>query len=331
MNKQNFTQQRLQSYNQGQGNQYVPTFKMGGILNSYQRGGVIPDSTLQAGTRARSMYQATKQPADSAMQANYPELQQIKANAPTNLKQRMQYADSVAKANPNISLDNPSNYLTDEQVSNLKMSRQQMLEATNTDVSGTGNNPDAYGIRNYLMTPSARKQQITDGEITDDYEVMYDINTGQFYRNDQNYKRGGKMYAKGGKVYHAVKADETKGDDPKYPINSAKDVKDAWKLRNHAKGLDISQEALNNRIKRQASKYDVDLNTDNKAMGGKLNSYAGGGNIQELIRYNDDITSYQSGGSTHEESPYGGIPIGRKGTVEHGEFRYGDYIFSNRF
>jgi len=186
MNKQNFTQQRLQSYNQGQGNQYVPTFKMGGILNSYQRGGVIPDSTLQAGTRARSMYQATKQPADSAMQANYPELQQIKANAPTNLKQRMQYADSVAKANPNISLDNPSNYLTDEQVSNLKMSRQQILEATNTDVSGTGNNPDAYGIRNYLMTPSARKQQITDGEITDDYEVMYDINTGQFYRNEQN-------------------------------------------------------------------------------------------------------------------------------------------------
>jgi len=65
--------------------------------------------------------------------------------------------------------------------------------------------------------------------------------------------------------------------------------------------------------------------------GGKLNSYAGGGNIQELTRYNDDITSYQSGGSTHEESPYGGIPIGRKGTVEHGEFRYGDYIFSNRF
>lgn len=54
------------------------------------------------------------------------------------------------------------------------------------------------------------------------------------------------------KKYYAVKASETEGDDPKYPINNCKDVKDAWKLRSHGKGLKISQETLENRIKRRA-------------------------------------------------------------------------------
>lgn len=54
------------------------------------------------------------------------------------------------------------------------------------------------------------------------------------------------------KEYYAVKASETSGDQPKYPINNCKDVKDAWKLRSHGKGLTISVEQLESRIKRRA-------------------------------------------------------------------------------
>lgn len=52
--------------------------------------------------------------------------------------------------------------------------------------------------------------------------------------------------------YYAVKASETTGDEPKYPINNCSDVQDAWKLRSHGKGLKISQKTLENRIKRRA-------------------------------------------------------------------------------
>ena len=50
----------------------------------------------------------------------------------------------------------------------------------------------------------------------------------------------------------------------------------------------------------------------------------------------DFLTEYKNGG-THEESPYGGIPVGGKARVEEGEYRFDDpdsgesYIFSNRF
>lgn len=54
------------------------------------------------------------------------------------------------------------------------------------------------------------------------------------------------------KEYYAVKASETSGDEPKYPINNCSDVSDAWKLRSHGKGLKISQQQLENRIKRRA-------------------------------------------------------------------------------
>lgn len=70
--------------------------------------------------------------------------------------------------------------------------------------------------------------------------------------------------------YYAVKASETEGDEPKYPINSADDVKDAWKLRNHG-DYDISQSKLEERIKRKAREYDVNLNDkDEKAYGGSI-------------------------------------------------------------
>ena len=92
--------------------------------------------------------------------------------------------------------------------------------------------------------------------LPDQYTGKADMSTKK-----QQLKEGG---------YYAVKASETEGDEPKYPINSADDVRDAWKLRNHAKGLKISKEKLKNRIKRKAREYDVDLNTDSdkKAHGG---------------------------------------------------------------
>lgn len=48
------------------------------------------------------------------------------------------------------------------------------------------------------------------------------------------------------------------------------------------------------------------------------------------------LTEYKTGG-THEQNPYGGIPVGGKARVEQGEYRFDDpetgesYIFSNRF
>ena len=66
------------------------------------------------------------------------------------------------------------------------------------------------------------------------------------------------------------------------------------------------------------------------AMGGLLNSYAGGGKMQP-----DSLTVYAEGGS-HETNPNGGIPLGDRALVEQNEVRYnskkyGDYIFSDRF
>lgn len=54
------------------------------------------------------------------------------------------------------------------------------------------------------------------------------------------------------KEYYAVKASETSGDQPKYPINNCNDVKDAWNLRGKGKGLKISREQLESRIRRRA-------------------------------------------------------------------------------
>lgn len=60
------------------------------------------------------------------------------------------------------------------------------------------------------------------------------------------------------------------------------------------------------------------------------NLFAAGGNIGDVL------TEYKGGG-THEENPYGGIPVGGKARVEEGEYRFTDpdsgesYIFSNRF
>lgn len=63
--------------------------------------------------------------------------------------------------------------------------------------------------------------------------------------------------------YYAVKASETEGNEPKYPINNCSDVEDAWKLRSHGKGLKISQKTLEQRIKRRAKSLGCDIPGEN--------------------------------------------------------------------
>ena len=64
----------------------------------------------------------------------------------------------------------------------------------------------------------------------------------------------------------------------------------------------------------------------------QANQYAMGGNISSHGA--EDIIPIENGG-THEQNPYGGVPMGigangKMNTVEEGEVKFGDYIFSNR-
>jgi len=68
------------------------------------------------------------------------------------------------------------------------------------------------------------------------------------------------------------------------------------------------------------------------ANGGLLNSYANGGNMDNIT---DRLTEFKNGG-THEQSPTGGIPVGNNALTEEGEFLFVNkdgkkYVFSNRF
>lgn len=58
--------------------------------------------------------------------------------------------------------------------------------------------------------------------------------------------------------YFAVSPNENPDDEPKYPINNCSDVQDAWKLRGHG-DLSISQESLEERIKRRARDLDCSV------------------------------------------------------------------------
>lgn len=106
----------------------------------------------------------------------------------------------------------------------------------------------------------------------------------QMKRERQRAYGGERKMAEGG--YYAIKESETpEGEGPKYPINSADDVKDAWKLRSHG-DYDISQSKLESRIKRKAREYDVDVGDSEKAGGGFLKEdyaahggYAHGNNL----------------------------------------------------
>ena len=58
--------------------------------------------------------------------------------------------------------------------------------------------------------------------------------------------------------------------------------------------------------------------------------YADGGLLNNSQNVNNNITEYNAGG-THESNPFGGIPLKDGKTVEEGEVKFGDYVFSNRF
>jgi hypothetical protein len=65
---------------------------------------------------------------------------------------------------------------------------------------------------------------------------------------------------------------------------------------------------------------------------GLLNTLAMGGFLNQHDA--QDIIPIENGG-THEENPYGGVPMGigtngKMNTVEEGEVKFGDYVFSNR-
>jgi len=66
--------------------------------------------------------------------------------------------------------------------------------------------------------------------------------------------------------------------------------------------------------------------TDELAMGGVMNSYAGGGSMSPNL---DNTTVYANGGS-HESNPLSGIPLGNNSLVEENEVRFNDYVFSDR-
>jgi len=83
---------------------------------------------------------------------------------------------------------------------------------------------------------------------------------------------------------------------------------------------------------------DVGYGQDNFLPAGKKNitKYYEGGSLGTSLNNLDFLTEYNQG-SSHEQSPYGGIPVGGKARVEKGEVRFDDpdtgesYIFSDRF
>lgn len=148
-----------------------------------------------------------------------------------------------------------------------------------------GTNTSFADYHKQLVKRNANEQQIKQLALAQEQVAGRQQGTGaqipalpktetppQEVSGEKAYGRRRKMEDGG---YYAVKASETEGDEGKYPINSADDVRDAWKLRGHG-DYNISQEKLEERIKRKAREYDVDLNTDEKAQGGKVEMQTGG-------------------------------------------------------
>ena len=62
-------------------------------------------------------------------------------------------------------------------------------------------------------------------------------------------------------------------------------------------------------------------------------NYGDGGLLASMIPSafdKPDMYSADSGG-THQENPYGGIPVAPGKTIEEGEFKYGGFVFTDRF
>jgi len=57
--------------------------------------------------------------------------------------------------------------------------------------------------------------------------------------------------------------------------------------------------------------------------------YAYGGNLNNSTMQNNQLTEFNEGG-THSQNPHGGIPMNGNNTVEQGETKIGNYVYSNR-
>jgi hypothetical protein len=64
----------------------------------------------------------------------------------------------------------------------------------------------------------------------------------------------------------------------------------------------------------------IDLLQNPKAYGGEVQTQDG--SAKDLVRFDE--------GGTHEQNPNGGLPIGNGNTVEEGETKIGNYVFSDR-
>ena len=121
-----------------------------------------------------------------------------------------------------------------------------------------------------------------------------------------SFKNGGSLNFKSPAAYKAWLAyGHASGEFAKTPGHQKVSIKGNPKTVQHAAGGLMDSLACGGKM---------------KAMGGKMES----NNIP------DNISIYGNGG-THEQSPLGGVPIGRLGRVEQSEVRYNNYIFSNRF
>lgn len=165
-------------------------------------------------------------------------------------------------------------------------------------------------------------------------------------KRNLSYAYGGNLYKSGG--YFGIYKD----DDPPYEIANTTVIRNipdttVMQIDPYSQALldgytpseyvDMNTQAQMEQ-ERQNAKNMLN-NTVNTKYGERFseadynNRYAGGGNLSQSDL--PDNMQYYANGGTHEENPYGGIQVGtdqqgNPNLVEEGEFRWGDYIFSDR-
>ena len=132
---------------------------------------------------------------------------------------------------------------------------------------------------------------------------------------------GGASMAAGAAIGSAVGA----------PISQAANMDEAQALQEKQRQEMIQQQQTNNQLSQLPEQKQY---SSTFANGGIISSYQGGlsngGGINQSSGL-PNVTMYKNGG-THQQNPLGGVPLGKTGnSVEEGEVRFGDYIFSNRF
>ena len=102
-------------------------------------------------------------------------------------------------------------------------------------------------------------------------------------------------------------------------------------------GMAQKEYMSNNQPQQQISPEQLAASQENNRVykcGGKVKKHANGGYSYNAGGDVDNTVTPFQGGGTHEQNPYGGIPIGNGNSVEAGEvkakFKEGDYIYSNR-